>query len=222
MMVRGQVVGAANVEAGGLLEPGLARGGVEDVEAEAQTVGHAALYAGIEEEPVLVAVTVVVPVTATAIDGIEPQLFAQPQRKEEVGVAGAEILVHVAGREIEQRIEHDARTPAIVIRFDEAIADADLSIARPEIRLAAADAVEGVRLVEMEIEVGRDRIAEIKAWRRAGGLAFAVRILAGNGDREWLRHRGRLHVPLLDGLFLGGSVGCLRPSAERREQERQC
>src|SRR5713101_10147427 len=110
MMVGGQVVGAAKVESGGLLEPGLARCGVEDIEAEAQIVGHAALHAGIEQEPVLVAMAPVVPVAAAAIDGVEAQLLAQSQRQEDVRASGAEILVHVTGREIDQRIEHDART----------------------------------------------------------------------------------------------------------------
>src|SRR5438477_3520606 len=112
MIVLAQIVYRSQIKAGLALAVDGVRGLVKDFASDGQLIGDLALYGPADVPDVSIAVAGVDPVADASKRGPVVTAFLNPQRQEDAGVAGAQILTRITRRKIDRRIDCGLRSPA--------------------------------------------------------------------------------------------------------------
>src|SRR5712692_2708460 len=115
MMMRAEIVAAAEIEAGAVLAAGPPGRGMEDLAAQSERPGHLPRRCHAKQPPVLVTGPGIEPIPAAAEDVPVGDGLVEPERDERAGAAGAKPLAGVAGRNFDQRKQRCRRAPALLV-----------------------------------------------------------------------------------------------------------
>src|SRR5713226_6996539 len=205
MMMRAEIVAAAEIEAGAVLAAGPPGRGMEDLAAQSERPGHLPRRCHAKQPPVLVTGPAIEPIPAAAEDVPAGSGLAEPERDKRAGAAGPEPLARIARRRLHQGKQRRRRTQALVVLREEAQLGAKLGVAVAETEGPAVRPRVGQRGDGMELQRAARAVVDFEARQAPGGLAaqtpmrrreidleIAGRRRAGIvGDEESPRMRGK-------------------------------